>query len=186
MKVLAFGTSNSRHSINQSLAQYAAGLLPGAEVETLDINDYEMPIFSIEREQTLGQPDQARAFLQRISKVDALIVSFAEHNGNLTAAYKNLFDWSSRIDTKVYQGKPVVFLATSPGKGGAATALKIAVDSAPYFGADLRGSFSVPDFTNNFNSDRQDMTNTKMHAALLKVVGSLDNTMAQVDAASAV
>ena len=62
MKVLAFAAINSSNSINQQLARYAANLVPDAVVETLDINDYEMPIFSDKREQQLGQPDQAKAF----------------------------------------------------------------------------------------------------------------------------
>lgn len=82
MKILAFGTSNNRESINRSLASYAAGLVASAEVEILNINDYEMPLFSDEREHALGQPPQARAFLQKIAEADALVVSFVEHNGS--------------------------------------------------------------------------------------------------------
>ncbi len=48
MKVLAFGASNSRESINSTLAAYAAGLVNDATVELLDIHDYEMPIYSID------------------------------------------------------------------------------------------------------------------------------------------
>jgi len=53
-----------------------------------------------------------------VLKADALLISYAEHNGNYSAAYKNLYDWASRIDAKVFQGKPTVVLATSPGPGG--------------------------------------------------------------------
>ena len=35
---------------------YAASLLNDAEIEILDINDYEMPLFSEDREKELGQP----------------------------------------------------------------------------------------------------------------------------------
>ena len=88
---------------------------PNADVETLDIHDYEMPIFSAEREQQLGQPDLAKKFFAKIGAADALVVSFAEHNGTYSAAYKNLFDWTSRIDQKLFQNKPTLLLATSPG-----------------------------------------------------------------------
>jgi len=49
MKVLAFAASNSKNSINKQLATYTANLVENAQVEILDINDYEMPIFSEDR-----------------------------------------------------------------------------------------------------------------------------------------
>ena len=105
----------------------------------MDINDYEMPIFSEDKEKVLGQPEEAKRFFQKIGEADAVIISFAEHNASYTVAYKNLFDWTSRIDTQVYQNKPVVMLATSPGPGGAGNVLTMAKNSAPYFGMNLVG-----------------------------------------------
>jgi chromate reductase len=159
MKLVAFGTSNNRQSINRSLAAYSARLLKGATVEMLDIIDYEMPIYSDEREQALGQPPQAKAFLQKIADADALVISFTEHNGSYTAAYKNLFDWCSLIDRAVFQHKPVVFLATSPGPNGAANVLAMALGSASQFGADVIASLSVPRFHNNFDLSARWMIN---------------------------
>lgn len=153
MKILAFGATNHSASINQQLAKYAASLVPNAEVETLDLNDFEMPIYSQDREAELGQPEQAQAFFRKIGEADALIISFAEHNGSYTAAYKNLFDWTSRIDMKVFQSKPVVFLSTSPGPGGAGSVLASAVNSAPFFAAEVKGSLSVPSFFDNFDME---------------------------------
>lgn len=150
MKILAIGASNNPDSINQALAIYTASLISGAEVETLHIDDFEMPIFSDAREAELGQPDQARAFFSRIAAADALVVSFAEHNGTYTAAFKNLLDWVSRIDKRVFQGKPTLFLSTSPGPGGAASVLATAVNSAQFYGADLVDSVSVPNFETHY------------------------------------
>jgi chromate reductase len=114
MKILAFAASSSSNSINKKLVTYAASLLNNAEIEILDINDYEMPLYSEDKEEELGQPDAAKIFFKKIGAADALLISYAEHNGSYTAAYKNLFDWASRIEPKVYQGKPMVMLATSP------------------------------------------------------------------------
>jgi NAD(P)H-dependent FMN reductase len=99
MKILAFGTSNNRESINRSLASYAA-------------------------------------------------------------AYKNLFDWASRVDKAVFQDKPAVYLSASPGPGGAASVLAAAVASAPYFGAKVIASMSLPDFHNNFDAEAGVVTST--------------------------
>ncbi|MBL4789523.1 MAG: NAD(P)H-dependent oxidoreductase [Kordiimonadaceae bacterium] len=177
MKIVAFSTSNSKQSINKKLVCYAARVLeetyPGTSVEIIDINDYEMPLFSVDREAVLGHPDEAKAFYKKLGEADALIISHAEHNGSYTAAFKNLFDWTSRIDVKVFQGKPTVLLATSPGKGGAQTVLKAAAVSAPHFGADLKASLSLPTFYDIFsikqNTLNDELADTKLRTALATV-----------------
>jgi NAD(P)H-dependent FMN reductase len=170
MKVLAFAASNNKQSINRTLAAYAAGLMDNADVEVLDINDYEMPIFSDEREKELGQPELARKFFQKIGGADAIIVSYAEHNGSYTAAYKNLFDWTSRINSKVYQNTPMLMLSTSPGPGGAANVLAAAKKSAPHFAADVKASISVPSFYDNFDVDTNQLTNAQIKREIEQAV----------------
>ncbi|MGS0674877.1 NADPH-dependent FMN reductase [Shewanella sp. 0m-4] len=170
MKLLAFAASSSTKSINKQLATYAASLVQGAEVEILDINDYEMPLFSQDREEELGHPELAQQFFAKIGEADAIIISFAEHNGSYTAAYKNLFDWTSRIDMKVFQNKPMLLLATSPGPGGASSVLAAASGSAPYFAADVRATLSVPSFFDNFDMETQVLRNPELVAALKEAV----------------
>jgi chromate reductase len=41
MKIIAFAGSNSRNSINKKLVTYASTLFTGAQVEILDLNDFE-------------------------------------------------------------------------------------------------------------------------------------------------
>jgi len=173
MKLLAFAASNSSKSINKQLATYAASQMKhtdGVDVELLDINDFEMPLFSEDKEAQLGQPQQAKDFYAKLGQADAIIISFAEHNGSYTAAYKNLFDWTSRIDQKLFQNKPMLLLATSPGPGGAATVLAAATGSAPYFAGNVKASLSIPSFYDNFDMEKQQLTNTelqdKLHSAL--------------------
>ncbi|BAJ03452.1 NADPH-dependent FMN reductase [Shewanella violacea] len=173
MKILAFAASNSSKSINKQLATYAASLVEGAEVEILDINDYEMPIFSQDREEELGQPELAQKFFAKLGEADGIIISFAEHNGSYTAAYKNLFDWTSRIDMKVFQNKPMVLLATSPGPGGAKSVLTAAAGSAPYFAADVKASLSIPSFFDNFDIEKGELKNDELKQALKQAVFKL-------------
>lgn len=151
MKVLAFGASNSKNSINKSLARFTATLVPNAEVEVLDLRDFDLPIFSEDIENEIGQPQPAKEFFGKIGSADAVIVSFAEHNGSYSAAYKNLFDWASRIDQKVFQDKPTVFLSTSPGPGGAGSVLASAKGSARFFGVDLKAAVSIANFYDVFD-----------------------------------
>ena len=165
MKLLAFAASSSSKSINKQLATYATSQVKhkeGVEVETLDINDYEMPLFSEDKEALLGQPQQAKDFYAKLGQADAIIISFAEHNGSYTAAYKNLFDWTSRIDQKLFQNKPMVFLATSPGPSGGATVLNAATGSAPYFAGLVKASLSIPSFYDNFDLEKQQLSNIEL------------------------
>lgn len=173
MKLLTFAASSSSKSINKLLAGYAASLVENAEVEVLDINDYEMPLFSQDKEAILGQPDEAKAFYKKIGEADAIIISFAEHNGSYTAAYKNLFDWTSRINQKLFQNKPMVLLSTSPGPGGAATVLNSAVTSAPYFDGNVKASLSIPSFFDNFDVENQKINSQSILDQLTLAVASL-------------
>lgn len=173
MKVLAFGASNSKKSINKQLAVYAASLLDGADVEVLDLNDFELPLFSVDKETEIGSPELAAAFFKKIGDADAIIVSFAEHNGSYTAAYKNLFDWCSRINQKVFQNKPMVMLSTSPGPGGAKNVLQTAVNSAPHFHADVKASLSLPSFNDNFDVESGVITNEEIRSELIAAVSKL-------------
>ncbi len=177
MKILAFAASNSRRSINKQLVRYAASQLEGADIEILDLNDYDMPLFSEDKEAEIGQPEQARAFLDKIADSDAVMIAYAEHNGSYTAAYKNIFDWASRIKQKVFQNKPMVLLATSPGPGGAANVLAAASTSAPYFDGEVRATLSVPSFYDNFDVEQGRLSNNEINAQLITAVNSLlDNS----------
>ncbi|WP_425666516.1 NADPH-dependent FMN reductase [Vibrio tubiashii] len=173
MKIVAFGASTSSTSINKTLATYAANLIEGAEVTILDLNDYQVPMFSEDTEKEIGQAEGAKAFLADLAKADAIVVSFAEHNGSYPAAYKNLFDWSTRIERNVFQEKPVVYLATSPGPGGAQTVLAAATGSAPYFGAEVKASVSVPSFYDNFDLESGQFRNQEIAQQVKQAVQSV-------------
>ena len=110
MKLLAFAGSSSTTSINKKLATYAASLFGNAEVEVLDLNDYELPLFSIDKEKLIGQPPAARAFYEKIEHADVLVLSVAEHNAGLTAAFKNIYDWASRQKKLVFDNKKVAMV----------------------------------------------------------------------------
>ena len=118
-------------------------LHPAADVKFLDINDYEMPIYSPDRQKADGIHPLAQRLFDEIGSADALIVSFAEYNGFVTAAWKNIYDWMSRIDQKVWQDKPFVLLAASPGGRAGANVLQTQEQTAPFFGMDIKGKFGV-------------------------------------------
>ncbi len=152
-KIIAFGASNSSSSINQLLAKWASSQLADAETELLNLNDFEMPIFSPEREAT-GIPEPAKSFKLKIDRSDGVIISLAEYNGNYTTAFKNIIDWVSRIDKKTWSNKPLFLLATSPGGRGGAGVLAIASKNFPHLGGNVVATFSLPTFHQNFDREK--------------------------------
>jgi len=173
-KILAFGASNSSTSINRQLAKYASGLFKKADVELLDLNDYEMPIYSIDREKKDGFPQLAHDFYNKIGDADFILISFAENNGNFSTAFKNILDWMSRINGKTFQEKPMLLLATSPGARGGSSVLDIAVKRMPYQGGIVKGSFSLPSFNENFDREKGVISNEELNKELLKIVDSIE------------
>ncbi|NHN26394.1 NAD(P)H-dependent oxidoreductase [Flavobacterium jejuense] len=171
-KIIAFGASNSSTSINKRLATYASTLFKNTEVEILDLNNYEMPIFSVDKEAN-GFPKEAQKFLDKIQEADLLVVSMAEHNGNYTTAFKNILDWTSRINGKVFQGKKMLLMATSPGARGGKSVLEISKDRFPRHDADLVGTFSLPSFYENFDSVNG-IINIDLKNELLEIIKEID------------
>ena len=172
MKILAFGASTSSTSINRKLANFAAQLVPEAEVTELDLRDYQLPIYSSDLEESNGKPADAQRFVDAIKDHDAVVVSLAEHNGSYTAAFKNLYDWASRIEHEVWSGKPMLLLATSPGGRGGATVMAAAAATFPRMGADLKASFSLPSFYDNF-SDKDGITDAELARQFAEAVAKL-------------
>lgn len=172
MKIVAFGGSNSKQSINKRLATYASSLFENAEVEVLDLNDFAMPVFSVDLEKEIGQHKVAQAFLNKLKEADILVVSMAENNGNYSVAFKNVFDWSSRIEKDIFQHKPMLLLATSPGGRGGASVLGIAQNLFPRYGAEIKGSFSLPAFGSNFDLQENKISNPELDQELKDIIKS--------------
>lgn len=170
MKIVAFGGSNSTQSINKHLATYAASLFENAEVEVLDLNDFAMPLFSVDLEKEIGHHDLVKAFLAKLGSADILVVSLAENNNNYSAAFKNLFDWCSRIVKEVFQQKPMLLLATSPGSRGGASVLEIGRNALPRYGADIKATFSLPAFNANFDLEQNKISNTELDKELRNLI----------------
>ncbi|MFT7334946.1 MAG: chromate reductase [Porticoccaceae bacterium] len=172
-KIIAFGASSSKKSINKQLATYAAGQFKNASVEVLDLNYYEMPIYSMDKETESGIPQLATDFYNKLGTADLLVISFAEHNGAYSTAFKNIFDWISRIDPKTFQEKQTLLMATSPGPRGGSSVLEIAKNRFPFQGSDVKGSFSLPSFGENFD-EKEGITNEDLNSQLLEIVNSIN------------
>jgi NAD(P)H-dependent FMN reductase len=174
-KILAFGASTSSTSINKQLAGYAASQLAGVAYEVIDLNDFEVPVYSEDLEKREAYPAGAEAFNKELDKYDGFIVSLAEHNGSYTAAFKNLFDWASRKDRMVFRNKPTLVLATSPGARGGATVLAAGTATFPHLGAEIVGSYSLPSFYDNFKDG--ELVELSKKDDLQKLVSELESAI---------
>ena len=148
--IIAFAGSNSSDSINKQLATYASSLVKNVKVTILDLNDFDLPMYSKDLEAKNGIPENAKKFHKYISETDGIVVSLAENNGAYTAVFKNLFDWMSRYVQKTFMGKPMLLMATSTGGRGGACVLEMAHSRFPYHEAKIAAEFTLPLFKEKF------------------------------------
>ena len=177
MHILAIPATNSRNGINRQLLTHVARVFDNdleAKVELVDIGDYEMPIYSPEREHANGGPPvEARHLFGRVSAADGIVISFAEHNGSYSAAWKNLYDWMSRIDQNVLQHKPTILLAATPGPRAGAGVLASASGFLPHAGAQLVGTLGIGRFGDMFDTGTATITNPDIESRLRSLLEDL-------------
>ncbi len=173
MKVIGFAGSSSKNSINKKLVAYTLSLFRQVQTELLDLNDYEVAIYSEDKEKATGIPLKINTLAQKLDTADLLVISLAEHNGAYTSAYKNIYDWLSRVpNRKVFSEIPVVLMATSPGKRGGKSVLEMAKERLPRDGSEILMSYSLPHFHDNFN-EKEGVTATKLRLELIRKINAL-------------
>ena len=174
-KIIAFAGTNSKNSINKQLAKYAASQLKNVEVEVLDLNNYELPLYGIDYELANGIPDNAQAFFDKLQSANGIVLSLAEHNGAYATVFKNLFDWLSRIEGNFWNNIPMFLLATSPGPRGGKTVLEIAKGRFPFHAGNIVADFSLPSFSENFTEDG--IADKELKNNFFEAVESLQNAI---------
>lgn len=172
MKVIAFAGSNAEQSVNKKLIHFACTYFENDEVEILDLNDYEMPIFKPEREAS-GLPQQAIDFAKKIDNSDLILMSLAEYNSTYTAAFKNIFDWVSRVkDRKHFGEKPMFLMSAAPGPGGGKNVTEAFLKRAPFSGTTVLENFMLPKFKDNFEEGKG-IINEELKAEFEKKIESV-------------
>ena len=141
-KILAFGASSSNNSMNKKLASFVANKIAPQEAILIDLNDYEMPIYSDDRKKADGIPEKAYEFKNLIKASDGIIISLAEHNGSYTAAFKNIYDWISVIEEIVWNYKPILLLSASNGSRGGKSVMSAALSRFS-----IQSKFEIPNFS---------------------------------------
>lgn len=165
-KILAFTGSNNSNSINQKLLDFATRNITLHDVTILNLNDYPLPLYGLDIEKQ-GIPEQVIALKNVIFEYDALIIASPEHNGSMPAFLKNVIDWLSRLAKPKesffgVKGMPVLLLSTSPGVNGGATNIRTMMELIPWWGGDVKGTFSLGSFyevftDGKFNTETENM-----------------------------
>jgi chromate reductase len=168
MKILAFGASNNSNSINQRLAFYAASLFEYSQLDLVDLNDFECPIYSPQRQKE-GFPSTIIQFFNKLEEADLIIISFAEYNGSYTTAFKNIFDWISTFKSPTFEKCNFLLMSTSTGPRGGVGVLESALNRFPRHDATILGSYSLPSFYENFCKDTNSVKEPHL-SSLLKIV----------------
>jgi NAD(P)H-dependent FMN reductase len=174
-KILAFAGSTSSTSINKELAGFAAENLENTAFDIIDLRDFNIPIYSQDEEKENGLPEGAKRFSALFEQYDGFILSLAEHNGSYAAAFKNIFDWSTRVEKNFFRDKPLLLMATSPGGRGGATVLNTAATSFPHMGAKSITTFSLPGFYDNFKEGK--IVNDEFASVLKEKVNEFENSL---------
>lgn len=173
MKLIAFGASVSKNSINKQFATFVAKQFINDEVEILTLNDYTLPLYSIDLEQEIGIPENAINFYNKLQTSDLIIISLSENNGSYTAAFKNLFDWMSRHQVKTFENKKMFLLSTSPGGRGGQSVMESALARFPIHGADILGHFSLPFFQKNFDIEHGEIMDIELKMKLETIINEI-------------
>ncbi len=176
-KILAFAGSNSSKSINKQLVVYTTSILEGVEVETIDLRDYDAPIYNQDIEENDGFPKTVQEFNSLLREYDGYIIASPEHNGGMPAFLKNIIDWQTRIGGKEgFLGKkPVLLLSTSPGGYGGANNLKNIAHAIQYWGGESKISYSLGSFYQKFAEGK--ITDEKENNKLVEATKTFINQL---------
>ena len=174
-KILAFSGSASQDSINHQLVKYAAALAPNLQVTILRLSDFEVPYYKKEIEVSAGIPEKIKQLRVLFDETDGFILSTPEYNSSMPASLKNTLDWISRMEGKIFQDKPVLLMAASPGGRGGQSVLNHLSAIMPFWGATVIGPFSLPRFNDNFKDGK--IVDSELNSILAKLISELDQSL---------
>ncbi|WP_192482895.1 MULTISPECIES: NAD(P)H-dependent oxidoreductase [Cysteiniphilum] len=177
--ILIISGSSSKNSINKQLALIAEKHLSNVcHTDFVDLRNYCLPLYSIDIENDIGIPNDAKLLKSKINTCDAILIACPEHNGLPPTIFKNAIDWISRIEGKILSDKPITLFSTSPGKNGGKTSLSTLLSLIPWWGGKLVSSFSLESFYDNFSKDENKIMDNKKHLDLINSINLLHKAVA--------
>lgn len=120
MKLFIVSCSLRQGAFNHRLAETIARVAEaqGNEVDLARINDFDMPLYNFDLQESDGFPPASQAMVDRILAADGWIVTSPEYNWSVPAAIKNAIDWISRMRPMPIAGRSVLLTSASPSMVG--------------------------------------------------------------------
>ncbi|MDC8004769.1 NAD(P)H-dependent oxidoreductase [Aureisphaera galaxeae] len=172
-KILAFAGSNSSTSINHKLVSHIASTIANHEISVIKLTDYPLPMYSEDLEKEAGFPSELSSLLEKIQGADGLIISVNEHNSGVSAFFKNVTDWLSRIERNYGEGKKVLVLSASPGGRGGLSANQYLSGALPRTGAEVVASVTFPSFYQNYSEEESRINDAELAETVSQAVDAL-------------
>jgi NAD(P)H-dependent FMN reductase len=127
-RILVFAGSIRTGALSSKLAAAAAKeiALNDAEVTTISLADYPLPMYNGDIEETKGVPENATKLAQMVAANQGIFVSTPEYNHSLPPLLTNAIAWVSRLQhtgTLPYRHKVYCLGGTSDGRYGGARAI---------------------------------------------------------------
>jgi NAD(P)H-dependent FMN reductase len=127
-KILVFAGSIRTGALSAKLAAVAAKELAllDANVTTISLADYPLPMYNADIEQEKGVPENATKLAQMVAANQGVFISTPEYNHSLPPLLTNAIAWVSRLrhtGTLPYRHKVYCLGGTSDGRYGGARAI---------------------------------------------------------------
>ena len=136
MSILGISGSLRKKSYNTALLKAAQKLSPEMGIGILDYS--AVPIFNQDVEEA-AYPQVVTDIHGKIAAADAVLFAVPEFNRTPAGSLKNLIDWVSRPDYKLWNQKPVGIIGASSGPRGASFAQYDVRRIMSYFNARTMG-----------------------------------------------
>lgn len=173
-KIMALSGSKNSQSVNNKLINLLTKDFENVYFK--DLRSLEIPIYSQDLEREQGIPNAISDLLIELKQYDAFIVNTNEHNGYLSAFFKNMIDWLSRADSKFIGNKPVFLISSSPGAKGGASALESLSKLMGYFGGEVEAKIALPNVYDHLSKDLSSINATLEMNALSKRILTFVNS----------
>ena len=184
-KILAFAGSFREKSYNKRVLAIAAdgARQNGADVDTVDLRDYFMPVFCPDEIERNGFHPAALKFQELLSQYHGLLIATPEYNASVPGGMKNIFDWASRKSEKfglgeVFKNKFAAMITASPGSFGGIRCLAHLRQILSIMGVTvLPSEIAVSFVADKFTGDSYEINDEKTKALLMGLGSTLADTL---------
>jgi chromate reductase, NAD(P)H dehydrogenase (quinone) len=190
-KLIAFAGSVRAGSMNRNALSLAvaAAERAGAQVETIDLKQFAMPLYDADWHQANGVPETTRQLREKMRAASGLLIASPEYNSSITPLLKNTIDWLSQSvesgfgaggGRMPFENKFVGLLGASAGAFGTIRALPHVASILSNLGGIVLPVVAVPNGDKLLNSDGS-IANARA-AQLIEKLGERVATLARAGA----